>query len=64
MNLKEIGDTIKHRRKYLKLKQQDLADLAEVNINTVVSIEKGDGNPLFATIAQMAEVLGLEITLK
>lgn len=64
MNLSEIGAQIKSRRKFLKLSQQELADLAEVNINTIVSIERGAGNPLYQTINHVAEVLGLEIVMK
>lgn len=45
VNTKEIGVIIKKRRQYLKVKQQELADLAGVGINTLVTIERGQGNP-------------------
>lgn len=61
MNLEEIGLRIRNRRRYLKLNQQDLADLAEVNINTVVAVEKGKGNPKFETMINLCKVLGLKI---
>ena len=64
MNLKELGTIIRNRRKYLKLSQQELADLAEANINTIVNIERGTGNPLFTTVMRLAEVLGLDIIMK
>ena len=64
MKIAEIGTQIRNRRKYLKLSQQELADLAEVNINTIVSIEKGVGNPLYKTVNHIAEVLGNEIIMK
>lgn len=60
MNLTDIGTKFKSRRKSLNLSQQELADLAEVNINTIVNIERGKGNPLFITVNHIAEVLGLE----
>ena len=43
MNL--LGKQIKERRHLLKIKQQELADLAGVSINTVVAVERGAGNP-------------------
>lgn len=33
MNIKEIGVIIKKRRQYLKVKQQELADLADAEIS-------------------------------
>ena len=41
-----LGKQIKERRHLLKIKQQELADLAGVSINTVVAVERGSGNPL------------------
>lgn len=64
MNLPDIGLNIKKRRRYLKLTQQDLADFAEININTVVAIERGVGNPKVSTLIAIAEVLGMELLIK
>ena len=63
MNLGEIGLIIKNRRRQLNINQHDLADLAEVNINTIVSIERGKGNPKLGTIIILCKVLGLEISI-
>ena len=63
MNLKELGGIIKSRRQFLKLHQQDLADLADVNINTIVNIERGQGNPKILTLFTIFKVLGLEISI-
>ncbi|MCH5239328.1 MAG: helix-turn-helix domain-containing protein [Muribaculaceae bacterium] len=62
--METIGKTIKLRRRNLEITQQELADLAEVNINTIVSLEKGEGNPKIKTLIQISKVLGLEIDLK
>jgi DNA-binding XRE family transcriptional regulator len=43
MTQKEIGNVIKERRKKLGINQQTLADLASVAVNTVVAIERGEG---------------------
>ena len=45
MDAKEIGIIIKERRKHLGVNQQTLADLAGVGLNTLVAIERGEGNP-------------------
>lgn len=63
MNLKEIGLALKNRRKELELTQQEVSDLAEVNINTLVAIERGSGNPLLKSVIEVAGVLGMEIIL-
>ena len=45
MTGKEIGQTIKTRRKELGLTQNTLALLSQVGINTIVSIERGSKSP-------------------
>lgn len=64
MSQKEIGTIIKERRKHLGINQQTLADLASVGINTVVAIERGDGNPQLATLLNILDTLGLQMDLK
>ena len=63
MNLEELGQIIKERRHALKLKQRDLADLADVNINTIVNIERGKGNAKMQTVFDICNVLGLEVKI-
>lgn len=60
MDQKEIGRIIKERRKHLGVNQQTFADLAGVGINTLVAIERGDGNPQLSTLLTILETLGLE----
>lgn len=64
MNIKEIGQVIKSRRQGLKIRQQELADLAGVNINTIVAMERGVGNPKIETLLATCEVLGLQSVVK
>ena len=59
----EIGKTIRDRRKNLKVDQRTLADLAGVAINTVVAIERGDGNPQLATLMAILDTLGLQLDI-
>ncbi len=63
MTQKEIGVFIKERRKKLGINQQTLADLASVAINTVVAIERGEGNPQLATLLTIVDTLGLQLDI-
>ncbi|MEX1003588.1 MAG: helix-turn-helix domain-containing protein [Crocinitomicaceae bacterium] len=64
MLIKELGNTIKERRKLLGITQQDLADLAGVNINTVIRIEGNKINPSIEVVSSIAEILGMELKLE
>lgn len=59
-----IGDAIKSRRKILRLKQEDLAEMSGIGIRTIHDVENGTGNPSFQTLAKIVEVLGLSILVK
>lgn len=63
MTLQEIGKSVKERRKKLGINQQTLADLASVAINTIVAIERGEGNPQLATLLTILDTLGLQIDI-
>ena len=63
MTQQEIGNAIKERRKKLGINQQTLADLAGVGINTLVAIERGEGNPQLSTLLTILDTLGLQIDL-
>lgn len=52
MNTNEIGTIIKERLKHLGVNQQTLADLAGVGLNTLVAIERGEGNPQLSTFRE------------
>jgi len=59
MTQKEIGNAVKERRKKLGVNQQTLAELAGVAVNTVVTIERGEGNPQLGTLLTTLDTLGL-----
>ena len=63
MTLQEIGKIIKERRQQLGINQQTLADLAVVAVNTVVAIERGEGNPQLTTLLTILNTLGLQIDI-
>ena len=64
MNMKEIGKIIKERRKSLKVNQLELSELAGVGINTLVAIERGEGNPKLETLLSILDTLGLQMTIE
>jgi transcriptional regulator with XRE-family HTH domain len=59
-----IGSSVCSRRKFLRLRQRDLAELAGVTLRGLVDLEKGRGNPTLNQLAKIADVLGLAVTLR
>ena len=64
MVLKEIGNTIRERRKYLKITQIDLSEITGMSRRSLQMLEKGDGNPTFEQLNRILSTLGLEINSK
>ena len=48
----------------MKVKQLELSELAGVGINTLVAIERGQGNPKLETLLSILNTLGLQIDIK
>jgi len=63
MLVKALGETIKTRRKELRITQPHLAELANLSTNTLYKLERGQGNPSLDVLNKLAEVLGMELTL-
>lgn len=63
MGVTTIGETIRQRRKELRITQPHLAELANVSVNTLYKVERGQGNPSLDVLTKLVEVLGLELTL-
>ena len=64
MGRESIGKRIRERRKELGVNQQTLADLAGVGINTLLAIERGEGNPQLSTLVAILDTLGLQLDIK
>jgi len=64
MLIKDFGEAIKNRRKELDITQPHLAELAQISINTLYKLEKGQGNPSLDVINKLAEVLGMELNFQ
>ena len=63
MTQHEIGKAIKERRKKLGINQRTLADLAGMSINTIVAIERGEGNPQLSTLMTILDTLGVALNI-
>ena len=63
MDAKKIGNVIKERRKQLGVNQLTLSELAGVGLNTLVAIERGEGNPQFNTLLTILDTLGLQMDI-
>ncbi len=66
MDTKQIGQQIRQRRKSLNVSQPTLAALSGISVNTLVSIERGEGNPRLDSVMSVLDSIGLQfiITLK
>ncbi len=64
MLVKNFGEAIKNRRKELHITQPHLAELAQISVNTLYKLERGQGNPSLDVINKLAEVLGMELAFQ
>ena len=64
MLVSQLGKQIKARRDILRLTQPDLSEMAEISVNTLYKIEKGQANPTIKVINKLADILGMELKLE
>lgn len=62
--MQEIGSVIRERRERTGLSQEELAELGHVSVRTVRNLESGRGNIGIKPLGQIAQVLGLALSLK
>jgi len=63
VHLDTIVESLKERRVILKVTQEHLAELSGVGLRTLKALESGEGNPTYATLSKIANVLGMELKL-
>lgn len=63
MGLLTIIQLIRERRKNLRITQSQLADLADISINTLYKLERGQSNPTLDVLLKIVDVLGMELKL-
>ena len=64
MHFLELINKIKERRNSLDFTQESLAELSGVGLRTLKQFESGKGNPTLNTLQKLADILGLQISLK
>jgi transcriptional regulator with XRE-family HTH domain len=64
MHSEDLIKIIKERRGSLQVTQETLAELSGVGLRTLKQFESGKGNPTLQTLQKIADVLGLEVSLK
>ena len=64
MHFEKLIRIIKERRKVMQVTQETLAELSGVGLRTLKQFESGKGNPSLLTLQKLADVLGMEISLK
>ncbi len=62
--IQKIGQLIQQRRDHLRITQRQLADMADIGINTLYKIETGQANPTLQSLQKITDILGMEITLQ
>ena len=62
--IQKIGQLIQQRRDNMRITQKQLADMADVGINTLYKIETGQANPTLESLKKITDILGMEITLQ
>lgn len=63
MSLRNIGKSIRDRRKELNVNQRTVADLSGVAVNTLLAVERGEGNPQLSSLIAILDTLGLQIDI-
>lgn len=59
--LKKLGDRIKYYRKLKLYTQQELAEKADLSLQHIGCIERGESNPTFSTLIKISEALNVKI---
>jgi transcriptional regulator with XRE-family HTH domain len=61
--IKEFGSRVKETREKMGLTQVDVADKADMSVNYLAMIERGEVNPSFEKMKAIAKVLKLKVTI-
>lgn len=64
MTLAELGETIRLRRKELHMTQRELAEKADIDYQTVSTLENGYKGPRWDTLIMVTEVLEMDVKVE
>ncbi len=58
-----FGKNIEERRKYLQIRQEDLAELCDISTKSIQKIENDKANPTLKLLQKILDVLGMEMSI-
>ena len=58
-----FGKIIEERRKYLQIRQEDLAELCDISAKSIQKIENDKANPTLKMLQKILDVLGMEMSI-
>ena len=61
MTLAELGETIRLRRKELHMTQRELAEKADIDQQTISTLENGYKGPRWDTLMMVTDVLEMDV---
>lgn len=64
MTLQELGETIRLRRKELHMTQRQLAEKADIDYQTVSTLENGYKGPRWDTLMMVTDVLEMDVKVE
>lgn len=64
MTLAELGETIRLRRKELHMTQRELAEKADIDYQTVSTLENGYKGPRWDTLMMVTDVLEMDVKVE
>jgi len=59
--LRNLGKTVRQLRRQRQMTQEDLAEIAGVNVKHLGEVERGRGNPTLQFLSKIAGALGTEL---
>jgi transcriptional regulator with XRE-family HTH domain len=58
-----FGKIIEERRKYLQIRQEDLAELCNISTKSIQKIENDKANPTLKILQKILDVLGMDMSI-
>ena len=58
-----IGETIEKRRKFLKIRQEELGEMCGISAKSIQKIENNQANPTLKTLQKILHVLWMEVLI-
>lgn len=60
----EFGKMMEECRKFLNIRQEDLAEMCEISMKSIQKIENDKANPTWNTMSKILTILGMELSIQ